>query len=55
MYIYILIHNHGESLTGKTTAIRRVAVRESGVSRQSSASNLGHPLKTPVHHRVLSY
>ena len=35
--------------TGKTTAIRRIAGRETGVSRHQKAS-LRPPLKPPVHH-----
>ena len=39
--------------SGKTTAIRRIAVRETGVSQQYHVPHRGHPLKPPVHHRPL--
>ena len=47
MYVYCV-----EFLTGKTTATRRTAVREAGVSRQSCAPNWGEtpwkPPRTPI-------
>ena len=37
----------------KTTPIRRVAVREAGVSRQSRVPNWGHSLNPSYHHSTI--
>ena len=49
MYIYVCKCVASEShQTGKTAAIRRTAVRETGVSRQSRVPNCGHPLQKSI-------